>query len=399
MAKRIVNKTILIIAEGENTEPFYFRAIEQIFLKSKDDLRISLTLRIISEVAESKKKASTPKNKTPRKERQVEVAIPVDYVQIFMDGEEIYDELLKIDEEYKSQPQRFVRRAQVEMKDESYTEAWAVFDYDTRPLLDIQKAFEMASDPLQGIVDIAYSSIAFEQWLLLHYERNLTAFIKSECRENIGTGKNKRKIHINCGNDVELERHIKDCMGSKCVGGYLRTKRHYLESSKKDEKIFYTHEDKLATAFFNASWLRYKMNITEPLTKDSALDTNPYTNVDVMIKSLLYELPTYKEICSSNYKWIELNNVSTINGFVIEVSRVSNTITIFIKNKTGQTHILQDSFIEIKNRGLQTIQSSGARTSLGVDEEALPLVLILNSNAEFLLINIETDYTICLELS
>ena len=48
MANHVENKTILIIAEGENTEPFYFKAIEEIFLKSKEDLKINLTLRIIS---------------------------------------------------------------------------------------------------------------------------------------------------------------------------------------------------------------------------------------------------------------------------------------------------------------------------------------------------------------
>ena len=398
MANHVENKTILIIAEGENTEPFYFKAIEEIFLKSKEDLKINLTLRIISEIAQpSKKKSHNPKHKTIRKSRQIEDEISGNFVRILMNGQEIEEELSKIEPKYKSQPQRFVRRAQIEMQDNTYNEAWAVFDYDMRNISHIKDAFKIANNDLLGKVKIAYSSIAFEHWILLHYERNLTAFNKSECREIIGKGAKKRKVLLNCCSISDNSPHKDDCGGLKCVGGYLRSMKYYLECSKDDKKIFYTHLDKLSIAFFNASWLRFKMKITEPLTEKSTLDANPFTNVDLMVKQILGELSEFKSICNIVYRWILLDSRVKIKGYLVLVGKLSNNLKVTITNQTNQTQILQESFIEIKNNNIDTIQNLGERTKLDANE-TVEIDIIIRTGFVFLLIKIESNTTICVEL-
>lgn len=68
-------------------------------------------------------------------------------------------------------PANMVREAKRKKKD--YDEVWVVFDRDRQRdpqnLLAIQRA-------ANGRIRVAYSSIAFEHWLILHFERNDFAF-------------------------------------------------------------------------------------------------------------------------------------------------------------------------------------------------------------------------------
>jgi len=61
---------------------------------------------------------------------------------------------------------------------DDFDEVWVVFDRNG--YTKHKEAFELAAESVNGkFVHIAFSSIAFELWVLLHFEKSNTAFAKS----------------------------------------------------------------------------------------------------------------------------------------------------------------------------------------------------------------------------
>ena len=76
-------------------------------------------------------------------------------------------------ESIKTDAVNLVKLAKQEIK--NYDEVWAVFDKDG--YTKHEKAFD---DAQKHGIKLGFSSIAFEHWILLHYEQNRTAFPKSQ---------------------------------------------------------------------------------------------------------------------------------------------------------------------------------------------------------------------------
>jgi hypothetical protein len=109
-----------------------------------------------------------------------------------------------------------------DLEDGTYSEVWAVFDKDGHP--NHEEAFNLASTDIAGKkVNIAFTSIAFEYWILLHFESNDTAFVKSMCRQG--------KEYYYCG----LESHADDCIGAKCVCGRIVTTGYLTYKERQKE--------------------------------------------------------------------------------------------------------------------------------------------------------------------
>jgi RloB-like protein len=148
---------------------------------------------------------------------------------------------------------------------------WVVFDKDGYS--KHFEAFELAKSGKFGKpLNIAFSSIAFEHWILAHFERNVSPFLKSECRDG--------KDSIRCGTDV----HDADCSGDRCICGRLRKKNYLPDYGKNaDYDLFPKIRSRVATAIANAAWLKFKhANNSAPI-----YELNPYTDVDVLVKVLL----------------------------------------------------------------------------------------------------------------
>ncbi|MBK8565207.1 MAG: RloB domain-containing protein [Saprospiraceae bacterium] len=107
---RLEKQRFLIVCEGLNTEPDYFRIFRQSFKLANADI-----------------------------------------VEIGGAGETI----------------RVVERAQAESKKSSYDQVWVVFDKDDFPAANFDNAIVMAQ--AAGFFS-AYSNQAFEYWLILHFE-------------------------------------------------------------------------------------------------------------------------------------------------------------------------------------------------------------------------------------
>lgn len=136
---------------------------------------------------------------------------------------------------------------------ENFDEVWAVFDkngYTKHP-----ETFAAAATTKYGkTVNIAFSSIAFEQWILLHFTKSAVDYAKSK---NIID-----ELHAN---------HYFD--------GYSKTAYQETYSVLKDKTI---------VALENAAWLRHHLTTQGILPDTPIFDTNPYTDVDKLVRRLLY---------------------------------------------------------------------------------------------------------------
>ncbi|HEX3935318.1 MAG TPA: RloB family protein [Puia sp.] len=198
--KRSLRRTIFIACEGRNTEPIYFEKIAEeiedrgtfavtIYPERGDDTHVSHALGLVSEARS------------------------------------------RIDD---------------------FDEVWVVFDRNG--YTKHREAFELAAEPVDGKrVHIAFSSIAFEQWVLLHFEKSKTAFAKS-------------------AGIVQL----------------LRDRGYFPGYEKKAYIDTYSFlRDRTLQAMENAAWLRHELEKVGVLDGRPLYELNPYTGVDVLVARLL----------------------------------------------------------------------------------------------------------------
>jgi hypothetical protein len=232
--------TIFIACEGKNTEPLYFERIKE---EIEDEEQFALT---------------------------------------------IYPE--RSNNNHKSDPIGLIEEAQRRIND--FDEVWVVYDKDG--YTKHQEAVELAATIINGkIVNIAFSSIAFEHWVLLHFEKNKNAFPKS--------------------------RDIID---------YLTFNSYFPNYNKSGEADSYPFlKPHLPTALENAAWLRFQMR--QQLVDTPRHSINPYTDVDVFLRKLL----DIKE----EYVFIGLNEVVTIGAltFCCQIDAESLQIAVLNESDTA----------------------------------------------------------------
>lgn len=273
--------SILIICEGEKTEPLFFNSIrDKIIDKIYDIGDVSIRLRPEPPIEDEKEKDSGEnehraykgKKRTSKGPKEKIIGVP---------------------------PLKWIIEGQKELSEGIFNEVWAVFDKDQHP--KCKEAFEKADKEINGKkVQVAFSSICFEYYVLLHFKKIYYAFNKSECREKYNNGKD---LHYDCGKNV----HPKDCHGSKCINGYAR-KYGFWEESKGDKSMFGLIEDRLYKGFVYSEWLRHVSD-----SKEGELPVylrNPYVTVDKLIKRLTGDISQWRYL--SIEEPVKINNEFTI---------------------------------------------------------------------------------------
>ncbi|MCP4346785.1 MAG: RloB domain-containing protein [Desulfobacterales bacterium] len=198
-------------------------------------------------------------------------------------------------------------------KDDKEAQFWAVFDKNG--YTKHEQAFKLAEKRGKK-VNIAFSSIAFEHWVLLHYEQNKTPFSKS-------------------GNVID----------------YLDKSGHYPGYMKREEKaelIYPELRDKTETAIENAAWLRYEMKTDLDLQDGKIYQINPYTDIDRLISILLnYN----KQIIWGNIgETIPVDGLNiriancteSENNLVMEVLIENNQSVAYVENNESRNFYLTD---------------------------------------------------------
>lgn len=193
----------------------------------------------------------------------------------------------------KTDPVHMVKEAKKSQK--SYDEVWVVFDKDRERDDQNLSALELA---YKSRIKVAFSSISFEHWVLLHFEKNTTAFQRSDCESRGGT----------C-----------TCNGTICVSTYIKS-NYYADYVKGRAKLYDELSDKQHTALEYAAWLRHHH---APIMLYHIL--NPYTDVDVLVAQL-FGLP--------NILYTGLNNIFSFEGIDFTVTGyavANNTATVSIQ--------------------------------------------------------------------
>lgn len=267
--KHIARTSIFIACEGRNSEPLYFESIaEQI----EDEGNLAVTIY-------PDRSHSNPKT----------------------------DAL------------GLIREAQ--SRGDEFDELWVVFDKNG--YTKHSEAFALAEgNGHRKKVNIAFSSIAFEHWLLLHFEKCATSFAKSDCKD-------AKEHALFCGTN----RHEQDCHGERCVAGYIRQNNYCRDYAKSNNYSFYlNYKEKTEKALQNAAWLRFKteQELTENGGKIYAI--NPYTDIDTLVKRLLG--------IQTNYIWARINEPIKVKDLMLKIENTPNSFIITITNKGKTVFVL-----------------------------------------------------------
>ncbi len=329
---------ILIVCEGTNTEPNYFRGIREA-IQSDTSKPIDFYIEISPKPPLDKEDTNTSEkpvseHKSKRKKRKLRTTKTNTLIDV-----------PKIEAKYKAVPVRYVREAQKGLEDGIYDEVWAVFDQDGHP--KHKEAFDLAKAIIEGKkVNIALSSISFENWILLHFEANKTEFLKSECKEN--------KKTLKCGTGL----HPNDCYSRKCVIGYLRTLNYLPEYTKGATMNIYPLIAKnTKKAFENAAWLRYQIKSEKPI-----YELNPYTNMDILVKRLLQ--------IDEEIIWLDFGENIEVEGIEVRLEKESeDLVKVFFENQSDRTVIIGSDVFSVNIEG-ENYDLDSERLMIDVGEKA-----------------------------
>ena len=253
--KSFVDDSLVIVCEGSETESPYFQEL----CKAHPDYRVvPLKSEILDRSQKRKRKVRA------RQMEDISAARSLEWEYYPGVGEETEADYNR----YKAEPTRWVRAAQLLMEKERFYEAWAVYDLDQGR----EGAHPIAYSMRTGLLHIAFSAYSFEEWILLHFERNPKAFGRSECISS-------KVVKYKCGH-AECSSN-ENCNGDACLGGYIR-KRGFISDYDKDKGRDYAQLtiDRLHVACVNAAWSR-------TLSNKAVYESNPYTDVDQLVMRLL----------------------------------------------------------------------------------------------------------------
>lgn len=297
---------IVIVCEGSETEATYFRQIQN-YIETNFPARFD-EIKVVPPKDKNKLHPNTS-----REERATHTPKITPYYELTDYTQTDYNN-------YCSQPVRYVREARLFMEMQGYVEAWAVYDLDT-----FTKHEEARGLAEQWGVKIAFSSISFEEWILLHFEQNTTPFVKSACKVQVQQPNRRRpeKKDNLCAHRECIDQ-TQNCNGSTCISGLLRSAGHLPEYAKNDESLHDTILPLFPRAIINSAWIKSlqpQLNIWE---------RNPYSDVIHLIGQLYDVFVDYKWLTQTDAGGSDEFNGLTINRTDIKNNTNSNIIVHII---------------------------------------------------------------------
>lgn len=278
-------QNIVILCEGTKTEFQYFCSIKN-YLNKTNPGRFS-EIKVVPVEGEMVIPPGQRKRRTLKALRG-NLDLSICYYCLQEENSELYDK-------YKAIPTRFVRETKLYMDRYKYQTGWVVYDHDNHQ--DRQFAAELAAE---WGVKVAFSSRCFEEWLLMHFERNDTIFQASVCKDADG---NDRM----CGTGVD-----EDCHGTVCIGGLLREKKYIPDYQKSDASLLFENYTlpKLDQCLINVEWL----NQLEP--DIPYFNRSRYTSVGDLVK---YLLDVDKMV-----RWVHLGSTISFRGTQLVINQHAN---------------------------------------------------------------------------
>lgn len=221
----------------------------------------------------------------------------------------------------QTNPYQLFQLAKNALENGSADYAWAVFDKDNHPRLP-QTFLEARA----AGVNIAFSSRSFEEWILMHFEKNNTTFNATECKDTRGKS-------INCGSTL-----VPNCIPIECLTGHIRRNNHIPNYSKKsDFDLFNAIHQSTEVALVNSSWLRFNNGSSLNNVQSTLHNLNPYTDVD----QLIFEFLPSK----LNIEWGNSNSNVILNNWTINARIDNGDIVVNLSHTKPNPEILNASFI------------------------------------------------------
>ncbi|TAE46477.1 MAG: RloB domain-containing protein [Bacteroidetes bacterium] len=182
-----------------------------------------------------------------------------------------------------------------------FDEVWVVFDKD-----GYTKHADAFTEAHTHEVKIGFSSIAFEHWVLLHFERSKQPFVKSQ-----------------------------DIIQDKLRGGpgFFPTYTKKAHVDIYDGMRHHTH-----LAIENAAWLRHQQK--PELSTKKIYEVNPYTDLDILVARLLG---------MNTILWIGLGEKMTVEQLSLSTTQEASTLNIHIENKRPESFVTQSISYKTRN--------------------------------------------------
>lgn len=224
-----------------------------------------------------------------------------------------------VDEEENPQtnPNKLVEIAGERLLNGSCTYAWVVSDRDGHANLN-----EMFNDAKAKGVRIAFSARSFEEWVLMHFEKNDYTFSVTACKMG--------KKPINCGTTA-----VPNCKSEPCLSGHIR-RSGYIPDYHKSCDVYGKTVQFLEIAKINAAWLRWRVNASLNKLQPPLYTLNPYTDVDQLILFLQQK----KEII----EWGAATLPVSISNWVLYVFRKGADIRVELSHQYPERKLVNEFF-------------------------------------------------------
>lgn len=330
--KTIYKKKLLIICEGENTEPLFFDELMKFAVNNEtfktwidyyycegssiNDVRIDPVPPHVQDNSENTGRGQTKSLVNKRK--------------VNTDSED-QKELLREDKG-TAQPLNWVKRG-IKNHD-MFEQVWCVFDNDERNIQgltqglgksSLEQAFKEAGN---NNINIAYSNRCFEYFLLQHFELNIKAFDECECKDKVLKYKCKTDNQGVCVESKDL-----NYKGKTCINGYARYKKYWINSKSKENagtsKSVFSLTSKLLMNGVCNSYLARKYVCANSPQIINLWDYNPYTDVDKLVLRLI------------GVHELERNNVLEIKNGTIATSVTNNDTEISLNLIYGSLSVVK----------------------------------------------------------
>lgn len=271
----------------------------------------------------------------------------------------------------KTTPYELFLKAKDVLENGSANEAWIVFDKDMHPKLP--QTFTEATD---SGVKIAFSSRSFEEWVLLHYQKDNRTFTATECKD-------VKDKPIRCGSVA-----VPNCTPSDCLTGHIRRLNFIPNySKKKDFDLYAVIKNRTEIGIVNSVWQRFKNGCSLNTAPQTLHDKNPYCDVDQLILKLNER--------TDKIEWGVMNQNITLENWTILVTKNQNNIVINLSHNQLNAQLLQNivlSFFGIDDELNENTVNHISNVYINNNNGSTNLLLYRNDVIEFTISPIADPY-------
>lgn len=228
----------------------------------------------------------------------------------------------------------------------NHSEAWAVFDDDNKPARyeALQEVINCRQSGLN--VNLAYSSLSFEFYMLQHFEYCYHKFNKTECKGTQETGLKGKYLEC-CKNSAKQGSCDGDINHDACINGYARAHGYWMDS--KNDQAFETIGN-LWRGVNNAYHVKWQS--VRDFGTSSLHDQNPFLNTYRLVLRFMGILSLEPD---RDFTYSKANGDIVVSHFFGRINVKNNrNSSIIVRFKTFTT-IHADSGEKLFHEELETV--------------------------------------------